>query len=289
MKIRALIVASLLTVGGALAFAAPASAAPSTETEMTLSVHVTDRDDSGDSNTPNVWAKDTFDRNLKIVTDQKFANKFEEQPSIAQKDGIDLCDLRTEDDQIPLWTYEMTGIDRGTFKTLNDSPTGSPGKAKQLIKDATGNFEGGFKATFTAPAFWCTYDKETTAEQRKNTSSSGYPALLFGETGEVAMPAWQWTYTRCTNAKYTKASVETWTNGIEGNKGDILGKPCELKPAPTTPAATPTTGGTALPTLPLTGEGGGTNWTAVIAIVGSSILVVGTALVLMTRKRRFAA
>lgn len=286
MKIRSLIVASLLTVGGALAFAAPASAAEPTDTERTLSVSVVDREDSG-TGTPTVWAKDTFDRKLTIKAEVVLSQD-DEVKAATVTPGEQLCDL-VEKNELA-WKYEMTGIDRGTFKTTNDSATGSPGEHKPLTKNATGNFEGGFKATFTAPAFWCSYEPETSADDRAKTGSSGYPELLFGDgVNGVEMPAWQWTYTRCTNAKYTTASAEKWINGIDGNPGDILGKPCELKPVPTTPAATPTTGGTALPTLPLTGEGGGTNWGAVIGIVGGSIVVVGTALVLMTRKRRFAA
>lgn len=288
MKIRSLIVASLLTVGGALAFAAPASAEPegSLDDKKTLSVQVTEREDSG-KGSPTIWAKDTFKRSLTIT----FEGEVAQDGDVAKTEVVTPPEIICADviEKDLTWKYKMVGIDTGTFVTVSDSATGSPGDGAKLIKGAEGNFSGGFTATFEAPAYWCSFDKDTTAEQRAGASSSEYPKLLFSTVDKVEMPAWTWKYTRCTNAKYTQASAETWTNGIEGNTGDILGKPCDLKPAPTTPAATPTTGGTALPTLPLTGEGGGTNWTAVIAIVGSSILVVGTALVLMTRKRRFAA
>lgn len=264
-------------VGVVFASSAAARAATpegSLDVTKTLTVQVADRDDSG-KGSPTTWARDTFKRNLTITTEgpaQDAESKTMQQTPVEQ-----ICATVKEADL--RWNYKMVSQDEGAFVTISNSATGSPGEGKSLVKGATGSFKGGFTATFEAPAFWCSYDSETTAEQRKNTSSSEYPGLLFGdEVKGVDMPKWSWDYTRCAGKTYVKNSYEKWTNSAAGNTGDIRGAKCVDKPAPPTtapPTDEPTGAPGARPTLPKTGPSGALFLgIGLIAVAGGTILFV---------------
>jgi hypothetical protein len=264
-------------VGVVFASSAAARAATpegSLDVTKTLTVQVADRDDSG-KGSPTTWARDTFKRDLTITTEgpaQDAESKTMQQTPVEQIcETVKKVGLR--------WNYKMVGQDEGAFVTVSDSATGSPGEGKSLVKGATGSFKGGFTATFEAPAFWCSYDSETNAEQRKNTSSSEYPGLLFGdEVKGVDMPKWSWDYTRCAGKTYVKDSYEKWTNGAAGNTGDIRGAKCVDKPVPpaaTTPPVTAPPVAAPEKTLPKTGPSGALFLgVGLIAVAGGSILYV---------------
>lgn len=282
--LAAAIVGFGLSVGAAF-MASPAMAeAPSPlDTQRTMHVQVTDREDSG-KGTPTVWAKDSFGRDLTITFEGEVSQDAEVKTMAKVPDDL-ICDQVKENSLT--WKYKMVGIDTGTFKTVSGSATGSPGAGAQLISGATGNFNGGFTATFEAPAFWCTFENPTGAEA-SSKSSSEYPALIFGDAKGVEMPAWEWTYTRCTNDKYKPESAEKWTNGAAGNKGDILGATCVEKAVvpSVTGSPTPPPSGSPLPTLPLTGSKGDTSW--ILAQWGGGLIgaaIIAFAIYWFTRRR----
>lgn len=282
-RIRAIIAASALALGAGLALAAPAQAAADSplDTSRTLSVQVNARPDSG-KGTPTDWAKDTFKRNLTIKTEP--ISQDAEAKTVPTTPTEQLCAWVGEHKLTQ--KYTMTGVDAGTFETISDSATGSPGAGAPLVKGAKGEFKGGFTATFEAPAFWCTYSGKVSAEQATNTGSSGYPALLFDGAASVDLTKWQWTYTRCAGKAYTEASAEKWTNGKDGNSGDVLGKACVKAPVSTTPPATPpATVGPKPSELPLTGPGDGVNPLAILLPIAFVLVAGGTGAVLMRRRR----
>lgn len=305
--------AAVLTLG----VAGPALAEnPEPETrEVTLTI--TDRDDSG-TGSPTIWARDTFERNVKITGGPNY-----QFPELAD-DPVELKKAETEANErfaekrslkfdvctiVKMWNlrwkYEAVVADDGTFVTTNSSATGSPGEGKSLVKDAEGTFAGGATAKFYAPAHWCSFQKDKYDGQTKTGQQTGstseFIAKLFKKNGYTEIVAkheggpltkWEWKYTRCAET----AGEEVWVNGKAGNSGDVRGTACptpSASPTPTTASPRPTlaspslspAGGTAGGgDLPLTGPG-----VTVVALGGLALLVAGAVAVIVTRRRRDGA
>lgn len=259
--------ASLLGVAMATTTAAPASAAPSAvDTSTAIALTITDRADSG-TGSPTIWAKDTFKRAVEVTTEAEY-----EQPRLDKTAPLVLCDVVKKDRLV--WTYTVVVKDSGTFKTTNNSATGSPGEGKSLIKDAVGTFTGGATATVIAPAHWCTWEGDKydggTISGELTGSTSQFIDKLFGSwKSDVKLTKWGWVYERCAGT----GGAEKWTNAMAGNTGDIRGAACPSPSASPSASASPAPAVSTSPvaaTLPLTGSTPGT-----IALVAVSLLILG--------------
>jgi hypothetical protein len=264
-------------IGTALAvtvFAQPASAAPNAmDTSAAIELTTTDRADTG-TGSPTVWAKDTFDRLVEVTTDAEYLH-----PRLLTKTSPEvLCDVVKQEGL--LWKYKIVVKDDGTFKTANNSATGSPGKGKSLIKDAVGTFSGGAVAVAIAPAHWCSwtgddYDGGTISGELTG-STSQFLGKLFGKHANVDMGKWSWTYERCAGT----ADAEKWVNASTGNDGDIRGTACP-SPSPSPSAsvsASPAPGVSTSPvagTLPLTGAKPGSFVLAALTLLALGGLALG--------------
>lgn len=184
---------------GAFFLTAPAAAVEPTEDCKTVVTNLVDRPDSG---TNGQWAKDTFTRTVKVC-------------HVSEMTKLTV--------PVESWNYTATVVDKGTFLTLG-GPNLSPGNNKKLLAEIPGTFEGGFTATFAAPANWQFYSDthlqgkilSGPAGQGNPTSSEWVKSLwTSGFVGTSLNEDWKWTYTTCN---------EQWVNAASGNNGDITGK-----------------------------------------------------------------
>ena len=265
--------AALLGAALVVASAAPAAAAPGpVDTSTSIELTITDRADSG-AGTPGVWAKDTFTRKVEVTTEATYG-----QVELLTKPAPEvLCDVVKQDKLF--WTYVVVVKDSGTFKTANNSATGSPGAGESLIKDATGTFNGGATAVVVAPAHWCTWKGDSyhngVISGELTGSTSHFIDKLFGQDANIELTKWGWTYERCAGT----AGAEKWINAKDGNSGDIRGAACPSPSASPSVSASPVASASPAPavstspvsaTLPLTGSAPGN-----IALVAVSMLALG--------------
>lgn len=293
-----------------LAMSGPAHAENPKPEKREVSLQVIDRPDSG-TGSPTYWAHDTFKRNVTVLGGPNYqfpelasvdatASEKEAQATVAEKLRlkVNICTIVKQFGLV--WKYEATVEDDGTFVTLNDSPTGSPGEGKSLVKDAEGTFVGGATAKFYAPAHWCSFRGEKyngkTVPGTETGSTGEFIGKLFKKDGYPAIKPkhkdllvkWGWTYTRC--AETTNA--ERWVNAKSGNEGDIRGVVCPTPEA--TPSPTPSVGVTSISPSPAGGVAGGdgdqlpkTGAGVAALVAGGGVLVlIGAGVLVLQRRRR---
>lgn len=197
---KKLLIAAVVGVLGTFVLATPAAAVEAIDDCKTVVTNLVDRPDSG---TNGNWAKDTFTRTVKIC---------HVEVQVEVKSLVPVAS----------WHYTAKVTDTGTFMTIG-GPNLSPGANHYLLADVPGTFEGGFTATFEAPANWQFFNNKhqgktyTGAVGGDNPSSSDWVKTLWdsGFVGSSLNEDWKWTYTTCN---------EKWVNAAAGNSGDITGK-----------------------------------------------------------------
>jgi LPXTG-motif cell wall-anchored protein len=262
----------------AAAGAASADIAPDCKT---VTIHYTNRPDSGNHGT---WATDTFARVIQVCHD----TTVKPAESIA----------------VQAWHYKAIVHDNGTFVTVGGA-SNSPNEGHAVHGGTPGVMVGGFTATFTAPHDWGYWNGDAFNGKTLNgpagdtnpTTSNVVKALWTdGFEGNSINNDWKWVYRTC--AKGDKC-VEQWidaypSDGAGRRDGDITGKPCPSASASTSSTATPTgtpslhtgspvvqvTGSTAAG-LPVTGSK-----TTVMAGGAAVLILAGTGLFLLARRRR---